>query len=182
MTSPSSAGIAPDRAFPPLAAVFLHGLLLLAAAGPVLAHVEILPQEVAPGQFEVFEVWIYHGCEASPTSKLVLEIPDGVALVRPKVKPDWTITTAIGPYAKPVQVFGTSYEKGVRELTWSKGLVPAEFMDSFIFSAYFPDQPATVLSFRAEQHCEGVAEPAEFELRVTVRAAGAGGSDAEAGN
>lgn len=153
-----------------LVAIFL-GVQLLAGAGLVLAHVEILPQEAEPGQFEVFEIWIYHGCEHSPTNKLVLEIPDGVALVRPKVKPDWTIATKTGPYSEPVQVFGTSYEEGVREITWSGGSVPTEYMDSFIFSAFFPDQPSTKLPFRARQHCEGVSEPEEFTLRVNLRPA-----------
>lgn len=77
--------------------------LLLLVASPALAHVMLMPGDVAPGATLDTELLVVHGCgpggtipatddDASPTVSLSLEVPDPIG-VTPHDVEGWTVTT-----------------------------------------------------------------------------------------
>lgn len=150
-----------------------HGLivaLLVAGLGqPLSAHVEILPPSVPAEAFFTVSVFAYHGCDEHPTTRVTLRIPESVGIVRPKVKPGWRIETRTIQYAEPFEVFGTTYDEGVSEITWTGGSIPAEHMDDFTLSGYFRGKAEETVRFHVEQECAGVDEPLTFAPSVRLR-------------
>lgn len=134
-----------------------------------VAHVEILPKQVSPGDYSNLIFFVYHGCETASTVGITVRVPEGVAVARPNMKAGWKITTESARYPKPVDVYGQKYEEGFVVLSWAGGSVPSEYMDSFVMSVFFPDQPGKTFRFLVEQRCQGVPESLSFVQEVTVR-------------
>jgi periplasmic copper chaperone A len=100
---------------------------------------------------------IGHGCQGSPTTKVIIQIPEGVIGVKPMPKPGWTLATVKGPYAKAYTFYhGRTLTEGVREISWSGGPLLDEHYDEFVFSAFIADSfaPNTKLHFPTFQVCE----------------------------
>jgi len=67
--------------------------LALAVAVPLAAsaHVHVAPEEAAAGATTRLSFSFSHGCDDSPTTALVIDIPDGVATATPVLDGAWTI-------------------------------------------------------------------------------------------
>jgi uncharacterized protein YcnI len=101
-------------------AVFGAAAAVLVSAQVAAAHVYTEPAEVpAGGGLTAFVV--PHGCEGSPTTSLSVQIPAGIAGVKPEVAPGWKISVQEGELPEPVDVFGEETTEGVTEVTWSGG-------------------------------------------------------------
>lgn len=137
------------KIFITLAAV--GALVLAPAAAP---HVTANPGEAVADSFAKFDLRVGHGCDGSPTTKLTVKIPDGVTSVAPQVVPGWRIATKMGKLAEPVELHGEKITEGVREVSWTGGLLPEGQMTEFGLSVHVPDKPGTVLYFPAVQTCE----------------------------
>lgn len=118
--------------------------LLLVVPGFASAHVTVKPDEVNVGQRLNFIVSVPTE-ETVPTIQVRLVIPEGVASVRPNVKPGWNIE---------LKKTGEGENLRVSEIIWSGGKVPAEQRDEFIFSAQAPAEEKTVV-WKAYQTYEG---------------------------
>lgn len=83
---------------------------LLAVATPLAAsaHVHVTPEE-APGNASTrLDFSFSHGCDGSPTTALVIDIPDVVDGVTPIVDGAWSIEVATGDDGVPTQVTYTA--------------------------------------------------------------------------
>lgn len=95
------------------------------------AHVAVIPGEVPTSSFRTFSVGVPTEKEVSTTS-IRLEIPKGLEHVMPNLKPGWDID---------IEKQGEGEKASVVAITWSGGSIPAEFRDTFEFSAKTPDTP-----------------------------------------
>lgn len=82
--------------------------LVLAAPLAASAHVHVSPEESAAGTTTRLGFTFSHGCDDSPTTAVVLTIPDGVDGVTPVLDGAWTITRELGDDGIPTQVTYTA--------------------------------------------------------------------------
>lgn len=101
----------------------------------VEAHAVFENKQALAGALLKGELGIMHGCDGSPTIAVDLTLPDGVIGAKPYAKPGWTITTKRGPYAKAYASMHGVLKDGVREIIWSGGNLPDDFVDDFDFRA-----------------------------------------------
>ncbi|MCH6232285.1 DUF1775 domain-containing protein [Microbacterium sp. CFH 31415] len=80
--------------------------LALAVGVPLAAsaHVHVDPGAVAAGSTETLTFAFSHGCDGSPTTALVVDIPDGVGNATPIVDGGWTITRESDADGVPSQI------------------------------------------------------------------------------
>src|ERR1700761_2559866 len=100
-----------------------------AVAAPVSAHVTLQGREAAVGASYKAVFVVPHGCAGSATTKLRVQIPDGVIDAKPMPKAGWTLETIKGKYANAVDFHGGKLTEGVKEVVWSGGKLPDAFYD-----------------------------------------------------
>jgi len=83
---------------------------LLAVAAPLAAsaHVEVSPDTAPAGGTTRLTFQFHHGCDDSPTTALVIGIPDGVASTMPVYEGGWTIQRTLGANGLPTRVTFTA--------------------------------------------------------------------------
>ncbi len=169
------------------ALVALGALTAVLFAATARAHIEVEPTSAVAGEFAYLRFLVYHGCEGAATNKVTIKIPDGVTLVRPQVKPGWTIRTVSAPYKQPIDAGREKITEGFVEITWEGGVVPGEYTDDFSIVARMPYQPGEDATFLARQFCADKPAPEEFAPGVHLLApagdaAAEGGGETEAAN
>lgn len=87
---------------------FLGAALVIAAPLAASAHVHVTPDESAAGTSTRLGFSFSHGCEDSPTTAVVLTIPEGVDGVTPVADGAWTISRELGDDGIPTQVTYTA--------------------------------------------------------------------------
>jgi uncharacterized protein YcnI len=127
---------------------------LAALAGPAAAHVGTEPSTVAAGKSAVVRFKIGHGCDGSPTTKVVMQIPDGVTSVKPEVAVGWQITTTTDTAAGS----GGGAATAVKEITWSGGKLLDSQVQLLGVSLTMPDTPGETVYFKTVQSCESGEE------------------------
>lgn len=143
---------------------------VLVWATPAWAHVSLTPAEAPPG-FTYLKFRIGHGCEGEATETLRVQIPEGVASVKPEMLPDWEAETDVGALDEPVEVHGEEVTEGVREVRWSGTQLPDDLTKEFGMSVYLAGEPGTTVEFPAIQECVDGSElawiqtPGEGETR-----------------
>ncbi|GAA3631047.1 hypothetical protein GCM10022200_12350 [Microbacterium awajiense] len=82
----------------------------LAVGAPLAAsaHVNVTPGTPAAGSNTTLTFAFSHGCDGAPTTALAIEIPEGVAGVKPNVQAGWTITVEEGEDGVPTSVTYTT--------------------------------------------------------------------------
>ncbi|MEU1972348.1 DUF1775 domain-containing protein [Microbacterium sp. NPDC019599] len=105
--------------------------LALAVAAPLAAsaHVHVSPETAPAGASQTLAFTFSHGCDGSPTSAVVIDIPDAVAATTPVAQGGWTIARELGEDEQPTRVTFTSdtpIESGVQAsvelvVTFSEG-------------------------------------------------------------
>lgn len=68
--------------------------LWVAGAGVASAHIEPDPNEVTGGSTEMIRFVVEHGCDDSPTTRVTMELPDGVSDPIPLAPAGWAVTTS----------------------------------------------------------------------------------------
>jgi len=140
---------------------FAAALVLPAAAA---AHTSVSPTEAEVDGYAKLTFTVPHGCDGASTTKLIVQIPDGVSSVTPGVVPGWKISTKEGPLAEPVDNHGETITEGIREVTWTGGPLPDHYLQDFPMSVKFDGgAPGDVRYFKAIQECEGGGEAAWIE-------------------
>ena len=139
----------------------LAALVAAFAAGPALAHVTLETQQAAVGSTYKAVLRVPHGCKGAATTKVRVQIPEGVIAVKPMPKPGWTLETVKGKYDKSYDYYGTPTSEGVKEIVWSGGNLGDDEYDEFVLRVYLTKdlKAGETLHFPVVQECpEGVAE------------------------
>lgn len=75
-----------------VSAVSAGVLLALAAPMSASAHVSASATSTAAGSYTVVTFAVPHGCDASATTKITIDIPESILSVTPTVNANWTIS------------------------------------------------------------------------------------------
>jgi periplasmic copper chaperone A len=137
-----------------------HSLVCAAVASLMAssasAHVTLDNRQatIGAGYKAVFAV--PHGCAGSATTKIRVQIPEGVIAVKPMAKAGWNVEVIKGKYAAEYDFHGTKFSEGVKEVVWSGGKLPDDYYDEFVISTFLTGalKPDTVLYFPTVQECE----------------------------
>lgn len=135
-----------------LTALALAGAL--AAPATAAAHITATPDTAPAEGYAAFTLRVGHGCEDSPTTKLVVEMPDQVVSATPEVVPGWRIATKEGKLPQPFDSHGETITHGVRRVTWSGGPLDPNQYTEFGLSVRFAGKPGDVVPFKTIQRCE----------------------------
>jgi uncharacterized protein YcnI len=164
-----SVNVPNHRIAPPLAVA-----AVLFLAGAAQAHVTVVPRSAPAGTPAKLDFRVFHGCGDRPTIRLTVKIPDGFILPAPQVKPGWKISTKSAPYAATFQVGDRMVKEGFTEVTWSDGLLPADYTDDFSIAGMLPQRPGEQLTLPAVQECPAAdgkgTESREFAPTVKLEA------------
>jgi len=133
---------------------FVIAVLLMAT--PAYAHVTLEGRQAAIGTWYKAVFAVPHGCAGSATTKIRVQIPDGVIDVKPMPKPGWNVEVVKGKYAAPYDFHGGKISEGAKEVVWSGGKLLDDNYDEFVISTYLTAtlKPDTVLYFPTVQECE----------------------------
>ena len=133
---------------------FVIAALLFAT--PACAHVTLEGRQAAIGTWYKAVFAVPHGCAGSATTKIRVQIPDGVIDVKPMPKPGWNVEVVKGKYAAPYDFHGGKISEGAKEVVWSGGKLADDNYDEFVISTYLTAtlKPDTVLYFPTVQECE----------------------------
>jgi uncharacterized protein YcnI len=119
-----------------------------------LAHVALEGDTAQANASFSADFHVGHGCSGSPTVRLRIKIPPGVAGVEPQPKAGWSVTTERGPYDSAIVSGGQTFKDGVREVVWS-GLLAAHKTGTFNMTAKLAAdaRPGQKLIFPVVQEC-----------------------------
>jgi len=124
------------------------GLLLSCAAswsGMAQAHVGLEWPVAMAGTPYKATFQIGHGCGASPTRQVVVEIPAGVLRARPMPRPGWTVEVQRAPLAQPRIDHGRTVTEEVARITWTarsrEDMLDTAHYDEFVVHAQLPSTP-----------------------------------------
>lgn len=116
------------------------------------AHVVFADREAQAGGYYAGFLRIAHGCGASPTRSVRVEIPESVISARPQPKPGWTLAVERQPLKPAVTGEGGALvTERVSAITWT-GELPADQFDQFGIMMKLP-ATAGPLFFRTTQRC-----------------------------
>ena len=123
---------------------------LLITASPAAADVGIDVTEVPAGGYTFGTFRVPHGCDGSPTTKIAIQIPDGVVSVKPEAVAGWKIDIVRGPIT-PYDSHGTMISEGVKEVSWTGGPLADEHVAQFGMSMKMPDTAGETIYFPVVQ-------------------------------
>src|SRR5436190_2796953 len=129
---------------------------VLLTAGAAHAHVTLENRRAAVGSYYKATFAVPHGCAGSATTKIRVQIPEGVIAIKPMPKPGWSLETIKGKYAAEYELHGSKLSEGVKEVVWSGGKLADDNFDEFVFSSFLTAglKPDTTLYFPVVQECE----------------------------
>lgn len=155
------------------------GAVLVAAAilFPVDAgaHAVLDSRTAIAGGYQKLSIRIGHGCKASPTVAVEIQIPEGIIGAKPQPKPGWQVSVVREPLAVPFRDgHGTMVTERIARIVWTGGPLEDWQFDEFAFHVRLPNRPGETLTFPVVQRCsEGehrwVEEPAPGQLRERLR-------------
>jgi uncharacterized protein YcnI len=131
----------------------LMAALLAAFPSIAGAHVVFAEPSAKAGGYHAGFLRVSHGCGASDTLSVRVEIPAGINSARPQPKPGWTLAIERAPLATPVPTEGGGMlTERVAAITWT-GRLPADQFDQFGIMMKLPAE-AGALYFPTVQTCE----------------------------
>lgn len=140
-----------------LALAALVSLIVSAAAA---AHVTVSPEEAPSEGYAMLTFVVPHGCDAAPTTGVVVKMPPQVISATPGVVAGWDIKTKEGKLPEPAEQHGEKITEGVREVTWTGGPLPDGQLQQFPLSVAFAGDEGEAAEFKVIQECAGGAETA----------------------
>jgi uncharacterized protein YcnI len=126
------------------------------AASPASAHITLETKQATIGSYYKAVFAVPHGCAGSATTKIRVQIPEGVIAAKPMPKAGWNVEAISGKYAGEYDYHGGKLSEGVKEVVWSGGKLPDHNYDEFVVSAFLTAglKPDTTLYFPVVQECE----------------------------
>jgi periplasmic copper chaperone A len=143
-------------------------------AAPASAHVSLESRQATVGSSFKAVFAVPHGCAGSATTKIRVQIPEGVIAVKPMPKAGWSVEAVKGKYAGEYEYHGKKFSEGVKEVVWSGGKLGDDNYDEFVVSTFLTGglKPNTTLYFPVVQECEqGISR------WIDIPAEGHGGHD-----
>lgn len=139
----------------------MRAVLIAALAAAMLApataqaHVTLQPPTAPADQFTRLDVRVPNERDDSPTTKIELQVPDGIASISYEPVPGWDVDVQTGPLENPIQTEDGEITEGVKQITWTaedddEGIPPGAFQD-FGLSFRVPGKPGDKLEFKALQ-------------------------------
>ena len=134
---------------------FLVAIAVLAAS-PAGAHISLENRQATVGDYYKAVFAVPHGCAGSATTKIRVQIPEGVIGVKPMPKPGWSLEAVKGKYAAEYDFHGNKLTEGVKEVVWSGGKLADENYDEFVVATFLTGglKPNSMLYFPVVQECE----------------------------
>jgi uncharacterized protein YcnI len=130
---------------------------LALASSPASAHVGTSADEVASGSSLALGLTIGHGCEDSPTTKVAVQIPEGVNNASAFAHPGWTISYEKATLSPPVtSAHGQELTERTATITFTAtpgNELPTDVRDTFTINFTAPDTPGETLFFKTIQSC-----------------------------
>jgi uncharacterized protein YcnI len=114
------------------AALFVIGAFALVLAPWAGAHAEISPKTAPAGGVSPFVLSV-EGEESAPTTKVAMQLPRGMLIVKPAPVPGWQVN------------------RGGRVITWTGGRIQQGEKARFEITAQFPNSPGRTLTFPTVQ-------------------------------
>jgi periplasmic copper chaperone A len=136
--------------------MILLASIVTLAASPAPAHVSLENRQATIGASYKAVFTVPHGCAGSATTKIRVQIPEGVIAVKPMPKAGWSVEAISGKYAADYNYHGTKFSEGVKEVVWSGGKLADGHYDEFVMSTYLTVnlKPNSMLYFPVVQECE----------------------------
>lgn len=129
--------------------IIAAGAIALGAV-PASAHVEVTPSTTVAGEYALLTFSVPHGCDGSATTKVAIDIPEGIDVVTPTVNDGWTIEKQ----TEPVPGEGTENDRTSRVTYTAKTPLPDGYRDAFELSVPLPTEAGRTLRFPTMQTCE----------------------------
>ena len=142
-----------SRALKLSAALGAAAAAILLPVSAASAHVGIDIAEAKADGFAFATFRVPHGCEGSPTTKVKIQIPDGVVSVKPEAVAGWKLEIVNGPIT-PYDSHGTMISEGVKEVTWTGGPLADAHVAQFGMSLKMPNKAGETVYFKTIQTCE----------------------------
>ena len=128
------------------------GLAALAQAHTVLEY-----QVATAGQSYKATFKVGHGCGASPTRQIAVDIPAGVQGAKPMPKAGWRLEVTREKLAKPYTSHGRTVTEDVTRISWTaktaEDMLPNGHYDEFVLVGTLTGQPG-LMYWPVQQLCE----------------------------
>ncbi len=128
-----------------------HPLLWAALAllsHAVQAHVTLEYPVATAGQSYKATFKVGHGCGASPTRVVEVDIPAGVRGARPMPKPGWNLEVTREKLAQPYTSHGRTVSEDTVRIRWTAkteaDMLPSAHYDEFVLVGTLPEQADTL--------------------------------------
>jgi uncharacterized protein YcnI len=126
----------------------------LATASAAGAHVTVSPGEAPAGSYSLLEFTVPHGCDESPTTRLTVQMPEGITSATPEAVAGWEVEKTMRTLDEPIEAgHGETITEVVDTVTWQGGPLAPDQLTRFGLSVLLPDA-GTTLYFPAVQECE----------------------------
>lgn len=129
----------------------------LALCGWAEAHTVLEYQIATAGQSYKATFQVGHGCGASPTRQIVVDIPAGVQGAKPMPKPGWRLEVTREKLAQPYTSHGRTVTEDVSRISWTaktaEDMLPHGHYGEFVLLGTLPNQ-AGVMYWPVQQLCE----------------------------
>ncbi len=119
----------------------LHAKLLISMATAAclyaelaVAHTTVSPKQVSSDSYQRLSFNVTHGCEGSPTTEVILYLPDAILGAKPMPKSGWTVETEVRDLDKPYLSHGKQITRDVRVIRWRGKLLDSHY-DEFVIMA-----------------------------------------------
>ena len=123
---------------------------------PAAAHVTLDPAAAPAGSYVRAALRVPHGCAGAATTRVAVEIPEGIFTAKPMPRPGWRLTIERRRLpAAQRNPHGREGEEEVARITWEGGPLPDEQYEEFVLLLQAPNQPGGSLVLPVTQSCEG---------------------------
>lgn len=131
--------------------------LILGGAVAANAHVSIAEGPVEAGSYEILTLGVPHGCDGAATTKVAIQIPEGINAVTPTRNSLYTVEKVMEDLDTPItDSHGNEVTERVAQVVYTAATpLPDGQRDAFELSLQIPEDAAdTTLYFPTVQTCE----------------------------
>ena len=140
----------------PVALAAAGALCALPLVTPAAAHITLDPTAAPAGSYVRAALRVPHGCAGAATTRISLDLPEGIYSAKPMPKPGWRLTIERRRLPQAVRSpHGKELEEEVGRITWEGGPLPDEQYEEFILMLQAPNEPNGVLYLPVLQSCLG---------------------------
>ncbi|WP_083506891.1 YcnI family protein [Leucobacter sp. G161] len=131
--------------------------LILGGAAAANAHVSIAEGPVEAGSYSILTLGVPHGCDGAATTKVAIQIPDGINAVTPTRNSLYTVEKVMEDLDTPItDSHGNEVTERVAQVVYTATIpLPDGQRDAFELSLQIPEDAAdSTLYFPTVQTCE----------------------------